>query len=109
MNDGMYWVHKGCKPKKDEFGIIGIQVAGQKLHLYVLIRDGDGVDKLFRLRSVDIPIQFTDRDTVYNFVEALLLLRKILIVNLSLLLNADRGLHGDKEDSSTVSSPPYDD
>ncbi|CAG8620090.1 5681_t:CDS:2, partial [Paraglomus occultum] len=31
MNDGMYWVHKGCKPKKDEFGI---QVAGQKLHLY---------------------------------------------------------------------------
>ncbi|CAG8462085.1 2036_t:CDS:2 [Ambispora leptoticha] len=109
MNDGMYWVHKGCKPKKDEFGIIGIQVAGQKLHLYVLIRDGDGVDKLFRLHSVDIPIQFTDRDTVYNFVEALLLLRKILIVNLSLLLNADRGLHGDKEDSSTVSSPPYDD
>lgn len=74
MNDGMYWVHKGCKPKKDKFGIIGIQVAGQKLHLYVLIWDGDGVDKLFRLRSVDIPIQFTDRDTVYNFVEALLLL-----------------------------------
>ncbi|CAG8666287.1 10955_t:CDS:2, partial [Acaulospora morrowiae] len=69
MNDGMYWVHKGCKPKKD------------------------GVDKLFRLRSVDIPVQFTDRDTVYNFVETLLLLQKILIINLSLLLNADRGLH----------------
>ena len=46
MNDGMYWVHKGCKPKKDEFRIIGIQVAGQKFHLYVLIRGRDGVDKL---------------------------------------------------------------
>ncbi|CAG8575088.1 7112_t:CDS:2 [Acaulospora morrowiae] len=75
MNNGMYWVYKGCKPKKEEIGIIAIQVAGQKLHLYVLIREGVGINRLFRLSSVDIPIQFTDKDTVYNFVEALLLFR----------------------------------
>ncbi|CAG8662212.1 6220_t:CDS:2, partial [Acaulospora morrowiae] len=54
-------MNDGCKPKKEKFGIIGIQVAGQKLHLYVLIRDGDGINRLFRLRSVDILIQFTDK------------------------------------------------
>ncbi|CAJ0902716.1 9367_t:CDS:2 [Entrophospora sp. SA101] len=64
------------------------------------------VSTFFKLRSVDIPIQFTGKDTVYNFVDTLLPFRKILIVNLSLLLNADRDLHGGKEDSSIVSSPP---
>jgi hypothetical protein len=33
MNDGMAYVHKGCRPDKDEFGILGIQVAGMLLSL----------------------------------------------------------------------------
>ena len=28
-NDGMFWVRQGCKPEKDQFGIVGIQVAGK--------------------------------------------------------------------------------
>lgn len=28
VNDGMYWVRQACKPLKEQFGIIGIQVAG---------------------------------------------------------------------------------
>jgi len=35
-NDGMYWVHKGCKPNIDKFEIISLQVAGDILHLNVL-------------------------------------------------------------------------
>ncbi len=27
INDEMYWVRKSCKPDKDEFGIIGVQIA----------------------------------------------------------------------------------
>ncbi|CAG8660760.1 12646_t:CDS:2, partial [Acaulospora colombiana] len=27
MNDGLYWTRKGCKPEKEQFGIVGIQVA----------------------------------------------------------------------------------
>lgn len=27
-NDGMYWVRQGCKPTKEQFCIIGIQIAG---------------------------------------------------------------------------------
>nr|CAG8523892.1 9084_t:CDS:2 [Entrophospora candida] len=37
VNDGMFWVRKSCKPDKDEFGIIGVQVAGRKIRLSVLI------------------------------------------------------------------------
>ncbi|CAB5197922.1 unnamed protein product [Rhizophagus irregularis] len=39
VNDGMYWTRKSCKPDKDEFGIIGVQIAGKKLYLSILIRD----------------------------------------------------------------------
>ena len=27
-NDGMYWIRQGCKPIKEQFCIIGIQIAG---------------------------------------------------------------------------------
>jgi len=30
-NDKMYWVYKGQRPEKDEFGIIRLQVAGSIL------------------------------------------------------------------------------
>ncbi|CAI2185441.1 11536_t:CDS:2 [Funneliformis geosporum] len=81
MNDGMYWIHKGCKLDKDEFGIIGIQVA------------------------VKIPIQLTDGDTVFKFVETLLTIRNILHVNISLLYyTLPTSSSSNTENSSTVSS-----
>jgi hypothetical protein len=33
-NDGLYWARKGCKPEKEQFGIVGIQVAGKIISLY---------------------------------------------------------------------------
>ncbi|CAG8709893.1 36272_t:CDS:2, partial [Gigaspora margarita] len=39
LNDGMNWTSKSCKIDSDQFGILGIQVAAQMLHLSVLIRD----------------------------------------------------------------------
>lgn len=38
-NDGMYWAHKSRRLEKEQFGIIGIQVAGRKLLLNVLYID----------------------------------------------------------------------
>ena len=35
-NDGLYWAQKGCKPEKEQFGIVGIQVAGKIISLYFL-------------------------------------------------------------------------
>lgn len=56
----MYWAHKGCKLDKDEFGIIGIQVAGTKMYLNILIRGMDEIHRFYNLRTVKIPIQPTD-------------------------------------------------
>ena len=38
-NDGTYYVRKVLKPDKDQFGVVGVQVAGNMLHLNVLVRD----------------------------------------------------------------------
>jgi hypothetical protein len=38
-NDGMYWALKGHRVESSQFGIVGVQVAGCKLHLNVLIRN----------------------------------------------------------------------
>src|SRR5688572_18468571 len=56
-NDGMYWTRKSCKPDKDEFSIIGMQVAGKKLRLSVLIRDMSEVHRYYHLHESEIPIQ----------------------------------------------------
>ncbi|RGB22743.1 hypothetical protein C1646_775619 [Rhizophagus diaphanus] len=90
LNDALYWTNRGCKlEEKNEFSILGFQVAGRKFNLYVLIRNKENISRLFLLRSVCIPTQYTNnKKTIYEFIEALLLLRRILIVDLSLLFNS---------------------
>ncbi|CAJ0842511.1 6794_t:CDS:2 [Entrophospora sp. SA101] len=105
MNDGMAYIHGGCKPDKNEFGVVGIQVTGRMLHLNVLLKDTDDINCLYHLRSVEIPIQLVDEEGVSQFVEALLILRNNLIVNISLLMNAPEAKsEHQKKRSSTVSS-----
>jgi len=101
----MYWVYKGRRPVKDKFGIIGLQVAGSILRLTVLIRDGANVDRYYHLHESRIPVQKSEPAVVAKFIETLLILRNILIVNMSLLPHgstpkSDR----QKEDSMTVDS-----
>jgi len=103
-NDGMYWVHKSSGPDKGEFGIIGIQVAGRIMRLNVLIRDVGNVHRYYHLYEAEIPVQQSDPSTVTNFVKTLLILRNILIVNMSLLLNAPSVRSKRNKDSSNVDS-----
>ncbi|KAF0413849.1 hypothetical protein F8M41_007712 [Gigaspora margarita] len=88
MNDGMRYVYKSCRPVRNEFGILGIQVAGDMMHLNILIKDDDDIHRLFHLRSVKIPARPCNEEDVLQFVEALLLLRNIMIVNISLLFHS---------------------
>jgi hypothetical protein len=104
-NDGMYWVRKGRKPNIDEFGIISLQVAGDTLHLNVLIRDEGNFHRYCRLQSVKIPVQLEDSDVVIKFIEALLIMRNIIIVNISQLYHAPISRSERRmEDSSTIDS-----
>lgn len=63
----------GCKINSDQFGILGVQVAAQILHLSVLIRDEDQIHRLYHLRSVEIPIHLTkNSQKLIDFVDTLL-------------------------------------
>ncbi|CAB5362189.1 unnamed protein product [Rhizophagus irregularis] len=105
MNDGMAYIYKGCRPDNDEFGILRIQVAGEMMHLSVLIKDINDVQRLYHLQSIIIPVQPTDAEILTHFVEALLVLRNITIVNNSLLFHASRSKSNRlRRKSSTVSS-----
>jgi len=105
-NDGMYLVHKTRRPEKGNFGIIGIQVAGEKLRLNVLIRDEVEVHRYYKLHESDIPIRYSDDPIIIaEFIRTLLILRNILLVNVSLLRSAHvRRSSRIIENSSTVSS-----
>ena len=45
------------------------------MHLSVLIKDIDDVQRLYHLQSIIIPVQPTDAEILTHFVEALLVLR----------------------------------
>ncbi len=99
----MYWVYKGQKPEKDEFEVIGLQVAGSTLWLTVLIRDETNVDRYYHLHESSIPVQKSESAVIVKFIETLLILRNILIVNMSLLPHESTPkLDRQKEDSITV-------
>ncbi len=59
-NDRIFWVRKVFKPKKDQFEIIGVQLAGNMLHLNVLIKDKANVHRYFHLQSAEIPVRLSD-------------------------------------------------
>ncbi len=105
----MFWIRKVLKPEKDQFGIVGVQVAENMLHLNVLIRDKANVHRYFHLQSAEIPVRLSNVSIVTKFVETLLLLRNILITNLSLLHHTSIFIsERQKEDSTTVSTPMRD-
>ena len=56
INNGMYWMYKGQRPEKDEFEVIGLQVAGSMLQLTVLIRDGANIDRYYHLCESKVPV-----------------------------------------------------
>ncbi|CAG8598209.1 2260_t:CDS:2 [Paraglomus occultum] len=64
MNDGLYWVYSGSRPNKNEFGIAGVQIAGDMFHFNIIIKDMDDIHRLYHLYSVKIPIRPTGSSTV---------------------------------------------
>ncbi|CAG8746633.1 4920_t:CDS:1, partial [Acaulospora colombiana] len=59
-NDGLCWVRQSLNPAKEQFGIVGIQVAGNILHLNALVRDKVNIPRYYHLQSVEIPVQLSD-------------------------------------------------
>ena len=73
-NDGMYWALKGRRVENSQFGIVGVQVAGCKLRLNVLIRDSVEVHRYYNLRESEIPIRYSnDPSILEEFINTLLI------------------------------------
>ncbi|CAG8801213.1 20650_t:CDS:1, partial [Racocetra persica] len=54
-NDGIYYTRKTLHPEKDQFEIVGIQIAEDTLHLNVLIRDKMNVNRYYNIESAKNP------------------------------------------------------
>ncbi|CAG8572165.1 8004_t:CDS:2 [Acaulospora morrowiae] len=104
-NGELYWIRQSLKLDKNQFGIVGMQVADNVLHLNFLVRNMVNVHQYYHLQSAEIPVQFLDEAVVTKFIETLLLLHNIIITNLSLLYNAPTVTsQRQMEDSTTVST-----
>ncbi|CAB4383040.1 unnamed protein product [Rhizophagus irregularis] len=78
------WVYKDWRPEKDEFEVIGLQIARSMLQLTVLIRDEANVNRYYHLYELRVSMQKLESAVVVKFIETLLILYNILIVNISL-------------------------
>ncbi|CAG8461134.1 8587_t:CDS:2, partial [Scutellospora calospora] len=85
--DGMSFLDSLCRPTSNQFGVVGIQVAGTTIRLNVLVRDLGGILRYFHLDHAEIPLLPHLLHTK-ALIRLLLTLRNILIVNKSLLMEA---------------------
>ncbi|CAG8443359.1 11450_t:CDS:2 [Ambispora leptoticha] len=53
--DGISFVGTACRPTSNQFGIAGVQVAGEDLYLNVLVKDANGIPRYFHLNQAQIP------------------------------------------------------
>jgi hypothetical protein len=56
MNNGINYIYKKNRFNKDEFEILGIQIAGNKMHFNVIIRNAFKINHLYHLYSNKIPV-----------------------------------------------------
>ncbi|RIA93461.1 hypothetical protein C1645_819427 [Glomus cerebriforme] len=99
------FVYKDQRPEKNEFGVIGLQIAKFTLRLTVLIRNEANVDRYYHLYELKVSVQKSETAVVVKFIKTLLILHNILIVNISLLPHRSTSkLDRQKEDNTTVNS-----
>jgi hypothetical protein len=109
--DGVSFVGVACRPTNNQFGIVGIQVAGEDLYLNVLIKDASGISRYFHLDHAEIPFTKNTPWRVKPLIHLLLTFRNVMIVNKSLLMQALEQASArpprNVTPSPTVSTPPF--
>src|SRR5581483_352402 len=85
--DGISFVNLVCRPLSNQFGIVGVQVAGEDIYLNILVNDAGGLSRYFYIDHAEIPLTKSTRK-VKSLLRLLLTLRNITIMNKSLLVQA---------------------
>src|SRR5688500_10070143 len=89
------YVKQACRPLRNQFGIIGIQVAGEDVYLNVLMKDASGLSRYFHLYHAEIPFTSKTASRVKPLISLLLNPMSMypLMVNHTLLYDD----HGDND------------
>ncbi|RHZ49064.1 hypothetical protein Glove_534g3 [Diversispora epigaea] len=110
--DGSSYISSVCRPICNQFGVVGIQVAGEKIYLNVLINDASGIPRYFHLEHAEIPLTSEVRWRTRALIRLLLTLRNIIIVNKNLLKQAmEQAVSHPPRNTSpspTVTTPEHD-
>ncbi|CAG8728743.1 21355_t:CDS:2, partial [Racocetra persica] len=85
--DGASFIGLLCRPPSNQFGVVGIQVAGTVMKLNILVKDPAGRLRYFHLDQAEIPLSSHTLHT-RSLVCLLLTLKNVIIVNKSLLEQA---------------------
>nr|CAG8557552.1 9295_t:CDS:2 [Entrophospora candida] len=109
-NDGMWHINNACKPKRNDFAVINIQVFKNEMALNVLVKDINGIGRYYHLDKATIPLVKSGGSSILQIVRLLLTLRNIIIVDVSLLYEAMKHRaksrkRGVKKTSTTTLSP----
>ncbi|UZN99000.1 uncharacterized protein OCT59_000283 [Rhizophagus irregularis] len=105
MIDGTSAINALCRPAGNEFGVVGIQIAGLDMRLNVLVKDLGGIPRYFHLDHAEIPISPHLTNTK-SLIRVLLNLRNVMIVNKSLITQALlENPPRNTSQSTTVSTP----
>jgi len=108
--DGASYISALCRPVGNQFGVVGIQVAGTTMYLNILVNDLAGIPRYFHLDHAEIPLS-PHNSRLKSLIRLLLTLRNVMIVNKSLLMQAleQATSHPPRNvnPSPTVSTPPY--
>ena len=85
--DGASYISALCRPAGNQFGVVGIQVASTTMYLNILVNDLAGIPRYFHLDHAEIPL-FSHQLCLKSLIRLLLILRNVMIVNKSLLMQA---------------------
>ena len=83
--DGASYISALCRPTRNQFGIVRIQVTGTTMYLNILVNDLAGIPRYFHLDHAEIPLS-PHQSHLKSLIRLLLTLRNVMIVNKSLLM-----------------------
>ena len=108
--DGTSYISALCRLTGNQFGVVGIQIAGTTIYLNILVNDLADISRYFHLDHTEIPLS-PHQSRLKSLIRLLLTLRNVMIVNKSLLMQAleQATSHPPRNvnPSPTVSTPPY--
>jgi hypothetical protein len=110
--DGSSYISSACRPTCNQFGVVGVQVASEKIYLNVLVNDASGIPRYFHLDHAEIPLTSEVGLRTKALIRLLLTLRNIIIVNKNLLKHAiEQAVSHPPRNTSpspTVTTPEHD-